>query len=125
MKELSRWTTKSEERTKAKFRVIKDTITAPQKQERPQEDNVKGHADTLTCPEKTVIDLTGKIWDVFMEHPLGDWHSSKQTFWVVEDWSFSAERKIDFLPRINFMGSKLFVLFMAWTQLPAVIIQIL
>lgn len=71
------------------------------------------------------MDLTGIIQDVFIEHPLGDWHCSKQTFQVVEDWSFSAEREIDFLPKINFMRSKLFILFMAWTQFPAVIIQIL
>lgn len=71
------------------------------------------------------MDLTGILPGVVIEHPVSNWHCSKQAFWVMEDWLFSAQREIDFLPRINFMGSKLFVLFMAWTQLPAVIIQIL
>lgn len=55
-------------------------------QEGLQENSIKGHADPLTCPEKNVMDLTGLILDVFIEHPLGNWHCSKQNFQVVKDW---------------------------------------
>lgn len=50
-----------------------------------------------------------------MEHPLGDWQSSKQTFWVVENWLFSAEREL-----ISYPGSALWgasYLFYLWLEL--------
>lgn len=80
MKEFLRLTAKSEEALQPKFRIIMEAILALWKRERPQESNVKGHADTLTCPEKIIMDLTGIVLAVFIEHPLGDWRCSKQTF---------------------------------------------
>lgn len=73
----------------------------------------KSHVDILTCPERAII---GSDWNnprCIYEAPIRRLALFQTNLLGGRRLVVSAERKIDFLPGINFMGCKLFVLFMA------------
>lgn len=76
----------------------------------------KNHADILTCPEKAIMDLTGITPDVFIKHPLSDWHCFKLPRWR-ETGPFCREKLISYLGSTLQGASYLFYLWLELSSL--------
>lgn len=79
----------------------------------------KGHGDILTCPGKALMELTGIVLDVFIKHPLGDGHRSKQTSQEEEDWWFLQRERLISHPGPAVWGAG--CLFYLWLELSSLL----